>query len=323
MDNNISNSFANYEFIPNLFEQIEKVIIGKRDVIKMLIAALLSGGHVLIEDVPGTGKTTLAMALARATSLSCRRVQFTPDVMASDITGFTMYNKESERFEYREGLVMSNIFIADEINRTSPKTQSALLEAMEEKKVTVDGTAHKLPEPFMVIATENEFGYVGTYPLPEAQLDRFLIKLSVGYPTAEDEAMILYRRKNGDPIETVEPVCSADDIKSCIAAVRETNIDAAIYKYIVDIVAATRTHPFAALGASPRASIALMRAAQSTAFMDGRNYVTPEDVAIMVNYVLPHRIHLTQEAKVKRIGVDYVIDEIMKAVKPPFKGNNQ
>lgn len=323
MDNYISNSFANYEFIPNLFEQIEKVIIGKRDVIKMLIAALLSGGHVLIEDVPGTGKTTLAMALARATSLSCRRVQFTPDVMASDITGFTMYNKESERFEYREGLVMSNIFIADEINRTSPKTQSALLEAMEEKKVTVDGTAHKLPEPFMVIATENEFGYVGTYPLPEAQLDRFLIKLSVGYPTAEDEAMILYRRKNGDPIETVEPVCSADDIKSCIAAVRETHIDAAIYKYIVDIVAATRTHPFAALGASPRASIALMRAAQSTAFMDGRNYVTPEDVAIMVNYVLPHRIHLTQEAKVKRIGVDYVIDEIMKAVKPPFKGNNQ
>ena len=323
MDNNISNSFANYEFIPDLFEQIEKVIIGKRDVIKMLIAALLSGGHVLIEDVPGTGKTTLAMALARATSLSCRRVQFTPDVMASDITGFTMYNKESERFEYREGLVMSNIFIADEINRTSPKTQSALLEAMEEKKVTVDGTAHKLPEPFMVIATENEFGYVGTYPLPEAQLDRFLIKLSVGYPTAEDEAIILYRRKNGDPIETVEPVCSADDIKSCIAAVRETHIDAAIYKYIVDIVAATRTHPFAALGASPRASIALMRAAQSTAFMDGRNYVTPEDVAIMVNYVLPHRIHLTQEAKVKRIGVDYVIDEIMKAVKPPFKGNNQ
>ena len=173
----------------------------------------------------------------------------------------------------------------------------------------------------MVIATENEFGYVGTYPLPEAQLDRFLIKLSVGYPTAEDEAMILYRRKNGDPIETVEPVCSADDISRCISAVRDTHIDAAIYKYIVDIVSATRNHPFVALGASPRASIALMRASQSVAFMDGRNYVTPEDVALMVNYVLPHRIHLTQEAKVKRVSVGLVISEIMKAVRPPFKSN--
>ena len=321
MENNTNNSSKNYELVPKLLSQVEKVIIGKTNVVKMLIAALLSGGHVLIEDVPGTGKTTLAMTLAKATSLSCRRVQFTPDVMASDITGFTMYNKESERFEYRSGLVMSNIFIADEINRTSPKTQSALLEAMEEKKVTVDGVAHVLPDPFMVIATENEFGYVGTYPLPEAQLDRFLIKLSVGYPSAEDEAMILYNRKNGDPISNVEPVCSAEDIKNCIAEVRATHIDAAIYKYIVDIVAATRKHPFSALGASPRASIALMRAAQSIAFMEGRNFVTPEDVAAMVPYVLPHRIHLTQEAKVKRIEVGFVIGEIMKAVRPPFKGN--
>ena len=321
MENNTNNSSKNYELVPKLLSQVEKVIIGKTNVVKMLIAALLSGGHVLIEDVPGTGKTTLAMTLAKATSLSCRRVQFTPDVMASDITGFTMYNKESERFEYRSGLVMSNIFIADEINRTSPKTQSALLEAMEERKVTVDGVAHVLPDPFMVIATENEFGYVGTYPLPEAQLDRFLIKLSVGYPSAEDEAMILYNRKNGDPISNVEPVCSAEDIKNCIAEVSATHIDAAIYKYIVDIVAATRKHPFSALGASPRASIALMRAAQSIAFMEGRNFVTPEDVAAMVPYVLPHRIHLTQEAKVKRIEVGFVISEIMKAVRPPFKGN--
>ena len=311
----------NQQLMQKLSGEISKVIKGKGEAVQLILTALLAQGHVLIEDVPGVGKTTLAMALGKATGLSFRRAQFTPDVMASDITGFTMFNREENRFEYRSGLVMTNILLADEINRTSPKTQSALLEAMEEKRVTVDGVVHQLPEPFIVIATQNSQGYVGTFPLPEAQLDRFLIKLSVGYPTAEDEAMILYRRKNGDPIETVEPVCSADDISRCISAVRDTHIDAAIYKYIVDIVSATRNHPFVALGASPRASIALMRASQSIAFMDGRNYVTPEDVALMVNYVLPHRIHLTQEAKVKRVSVGLVISEIMKAVRPPFKSN--
>ena len=311
----------NQQLMQKLSGEISKVIKGKGEAVQLILTALLAQGHVLIEDVPGVGKTTLAMALGKATGLSFRRAQFTPDVMASDITGFTMFNREENRFEYRSGLVMTNILLADEINRTSPKTQSALLEAMEEKRVTVDGVVHQLPEPFIVIATQNSQGYVGTFPLPEAQLDRFLIKLSVGYPTAEDEAMILYRRKNGDPIETVEPVCSADDITRCISAVRDTHIDAAIYKYIVDIVSATRNHPFVALGASPRASIALMRASQSIAFMDGRNYVTPEDVALMVNYVLPHRIHLTQEAKVKRVSVGLVISEIMKAVRPPFKSN--
>ena len=311
----------NQQLMQKLSGEISKVIKGKGEAVQLILTALLAQGHVLIEDVPGVGKTTLAMALGKATGLSFRRAQFTPDVMASDITGFTMFNREENRFEYRSGLVMTNILLADEINRTSPKTQSALLEAMEEKRVTVDGVVHQLPEPFIVIATQNSQGYVGTFPLPEAQLDRFLIKLSVGYPTAEDEAMILYRRKNGDPIETVEPVCSADDITRCISAVRDTHIDAAIYKYIVDIVSATRNHPFVALGASPRASIALMRASQSIAFMDGRNYVTPEDVALMVNYVLPHRIHLTQEAKVKRVNVGLVISEIMKAVRPPFKSN--
>ena len=311
----------NQQLMQKLSGEISKVIKGKGEAVQLILTALLAQGHVLIEDVPGVGKTTLAMALGKATGLSFRRAQFTPDVMASDITGFTMFNREENRFEYRSSLVMTNILLADEINRTSPKTQSALLEAMEEKRVTVDGVVHQLPEPFIVIATQNSQGYVGTFPLPEAQLDRFLIKLSVGYPTAEDEAMILYRRKNGDPIETVEPVCSSDDISRCISAVRDTHIDAAIYKYIVDIVSATRNHPFVALGASPRASIALMRASQSIAFMDGRNYVTPEDVALMVNYVLPHRIHLTQEAKVKRVSVGLVISEIMKAVRPPFKSN--
>lgn len=309
------------ELMNELVKQIEKVIIGKETAVKMLITSLISGGHVLIEDVPGTGKTTLAMALSKATSLSCRRVQFTPDVMASDITGFTMYNKAAERFEYRQGLIMTNIFIADEINRTSPKTQSSLLEAMEEKKVTVDGVAHTLPEPFMVIATENEFGYVGTFPLPEAQLDRFLLKLSLGYPDLKDEMMILHTRKISDPLDNVKPICSAADILASTNAVKEIHIDPAIYKYIVEIVSTTRNHPFVSLGASPRASLALMRAAQSCAFMDGRDYVTPEDIAQMTTYVLPHRIHLTQEARVKHITVDNVIAEILKAIKPPFTGN--
>ena len=216
---------------------------------------------------------------------------------------------------------MTNIFIADEINRTSPKTQSSLLEAMEEKKVTVDGVAHNLPEPFMVIATENEFGYVGTFPLPEAQLDRFLLKLSLGYPELKDEMMILHTRKITDPLDNVTPVCSAEDIMACIKAVKDIHIDPAIYKYIVEIVSATRSHPFISLGASPRASLALMRAAQSCAFMDGRDYITPEDVAQMTTYVLPHRIHLTQEARVKHITVENVVSEIMKAIKPPFSGN--
>lgn len=309
------------ELMNELVNQVQKVIIGKETAVKMLITSLISGGHVLIEDVPGTGKTTLAMALSKATSLSCRRVQFTPDVMASDITGFTMYNKATEKFEYRKGLIMTNVFIADEINRTSPKTQSSLLEAMEEKKVTVDGVAHTLPEPFMVIATENEFGYVGTFPLPEAQLDRFLLKLSLGYPELKDEMMILHTRKIADPLDSVTPICSAEDIVACINAVKEVHIDPAIYKYIVEIVSATRNHPFISLGASPRASLALMRASQSCAFMDGRDYITPEDIALMTTYVLPHRIHLTQEARVKHITVDSIISEIMKAIKPPFTGN--
>ena len=301
------------ELMNELANQVQKVIIGKETAVKMLITSLISGGHVLIEDVPGTGKTTLAMALSKATSLSCRRVQFTPDVMASDITGFTMYNKATEKFEYRKGLIMTNVFIADEINRTSPKTQSSLLEAMEEKKVTVDGVSHALPEPFMVIATENEFGYVGTFPLPEAQLDRFLLKLSLGYPELKDEMMILHTRKIADPLDSVTPICSAEDIVACINAVKEVHIDPAIYKYIVEIVSATRNHPFISLGASPRASLALMRASQSCAFMDGRDYITPEDIALMTTYVLPHRIHL--------ITVDSIISEIMKAIKPPFTGN--
>ncbi len=299
-------------------DEVEKVIVGKRDAITMLLIALLSEGHVLIEDVPGTGKTTLATALGKATGLMSRRAQFTPDVMASDLTGFNMFNKETNRFEYRQGLVMTNILLADEINRGTPKTQSALLEAMEEHNVTVDGITHKLPDPFMVIATQNELGYVGTFPLPEAQLDRFMMKISVGYPSEEQEINMLASRQYSNPIDKIIPVCTKEELAETIEIVKEVNIEPSVYRYIVEIVAATRNHSAVQLGASPRASLALMRTAQSYAFLNSRAYVIPEDVLRMTPYVLPHRLRLTRDARLQHMDV---LREIVKSVKPPFTKN--
>lgn len=311
-------SISQNKKLQQVADEVEKVIVGKRDVITMLLIALLSEGHVLIEDVPGTGKTTLATALGKATGLMSRRAQFTPDVMASDLTGFNMFNKETNRFEYRQGLVMTNILLADEINRATPKTQSALLEAMEEKNVTVDGVTHKLPDPFMVIATQNELGYVGTFPLPEAQLDRFMMKISVGYPTAEQEINMIASRQTSNPLDLIIPVCTKEEIKEAIEIVREINIEPSVYRYIVEIVSATRNHSSVQLGASPRASLALMRTAQSYAFLNSRAYVIPEDVLRMTPYVLPHRIRLTRDAKLQHMDV---LREIVKSVKPPFSRN--
>lgn len=302
-----------------IIDEVEKVVVGKREVVKMLMIALLSGGHVLIEDVPGVGKTTLATALGKAAGLICRRAQFTPDVTASDITGFTMYNKDSGGFEYRSGLVMCNILLADEINRTTPKTQSALLEAMEEKTVTVDGTSYRLPRPFMVIATQNELGYVGTYPLPEAQLDRFLMKISMGYPSLEQEIEIIASRKQADPLKYVEPLSTKEEITACIAAVKQVEIEKSIYRYIVQLVSGTRGHKHVRLGASPRASLLLMRASQACAFLSGRGYVVPEDVLKMTPYVLEHRIQLTQDAKVRKIDTLSVLREVAKSVQAPYR----
>ncbi|MCR4780925.1 MAG: MoxR family ATPase [Ruminiclostridium sp.] len=304
--------------IQQIADEVEKVIVGKRDVVTMLLIALLSGGHVLVEDVPGTGKTTLATAIGRSAGLVSRRAQFTPDVTASDITGFTMFNRETGNFEYRSGLVMTNILLADEINRATPKTQSALLEAMEEQNVTVDGITHRLPVPFMVIATQNELGYVGTFPLPEAQLDRFMMKISMGYPTVEQEVGIIATRQKNDPLEMLIPACTKEDVLAARDEVRDTNIEPSVYRYIVEIVAGTRNHPAVELGASPRASLALMRAAQSYAFLNGRAYVVPEDVLRMTPYILPHRIRLTQEAKVKHVDTMDMLRDVIKAVKPPF-----
>lgn len=315
-------SISKNKKMQQIADEVEKVIVGKREVVTMLLIALLSGGHVLVEDVPGVGKTTLATALGKATGLVSRRAQFTPDVMASDITGFTMFNKEANRFEYRQGLVMTNILLADEINRAAPKTQSALLEAMEEQTVTVDGVTHKLPQPFMVIATQNELGYVGTFPLPEAQLDRFMMKISMGYPTLEQEISIISSRQTSDPLEQVLPICTKEEIISAMETVREINIEPSVYRYIVELVSASRNHAAVQLGASPRASLALMRAAQSYAFLNNRAYVVPEDALRMTPYILPHRIRLTQDAKMKHIDVMDVLREIVKSVKPPFAGRS-
>lgn len=306
--------------INDIMSEIEKVIIGKNESIKMLLVALLSEGHVLIEDVPGVGKTTLAMALGKSTGLLCKRVQFTPDVMASDITGFTMYNKETDKFQYRPGMVMSNILLADEINRTSPKTQSALLEAMEEHNVTVDGSVHKLPEPFMVIATQNELGYIGTFPLPEAQLDRFIMRIQIGYPSPQEEIDILANRRKRDPMANVHSVCTKESMIECIEKTKHVHIEPSIYKYIVDIVTSTRSNRYITLGGSPRASLALMRASQSYAFINGRNFLCPEDVIKMAPYILCHRLELSQEAKLKHIKVSEVLNIIIQSIKPPFTG---
>ncbi|MCL2036498.1 MAG: MoxR family ATPase [Oscillospiraceae bacterium] len=319
----MTNLQESYKKIRAIADEVEKVVVGKREVVKYLLIALLSGGHVLIEDVPGVGKTTLATALGRSMGLICKRAQFTPDVMASDITGFTMFNKEKNVFEYRQGLVMCNIFLADEINRTSPKTQSALLEAMEEQTVTVDSQSYVLPKPFMVIATQNELGFVGTYPLPEAQLDRFLMKISMGYPTLEQEVSIISERKLSNPLSAIRPICTKEELIEIINSVRQVNLENSIAEYIVRLVASTREHRCVTLGASPRASLMLMRASQSCAFVSGRAYVIPEDVLNMLPHVLAHRLILTQEAKIRKVSELSVLKEIAGGITPPFTRTSQ
>ena len=315
----MSERFQNQYLLADLAKEISKVIKGKDDALLIILTGLLAQGHVLIEDVPGVGKTTLAMALGKASGLSFRRAQFTPDVMASDITGFTMFNKEENRFEYRSGLVMTNILLADEINRTSPKTQSALLEAMEEKRVTVDGTVHELPYPFMVIATQNSQGYVGTFPLPEAQLDRFMMKISMGYPTIEEEKQIMLDRLSGNPVNEIENVMSIDQAADCIEDIGEINFAESLCRYVAELTAATRNHPAVALGASPRASVAIMQASRAFAYLRGRDYVIPEDIVRLLIPVFEHRIVLRQETRVNRRSVRSVLEDVVSSVTPPVR----
>ena len=304
--------------ILKIVNNIQNVIVGKQQTIEYVVISLLCGGHVLIEDVPGVGKTSLVTALSRSIDCSFGRIQFTPDVLPSDITGFSMFNVKTNEFEYRPGVVMSQIILADEINRTSPKTQSSLLEAMEERQVTVDGITYELPEPFMVLATQNPIEYLGTFPLPEAQLDRFFMKVHIGYPKTEEEMAILARFHQDDPLKQLRAVTEPNEIRHAGEIIRETYMDPVVSRYLVDLIHKTRIHSDIALGVSPRGSIALYRAAQAWACYTGRNYCSPDDVKKMAVPVLSHRIKLSQDAKLRNIKADECIQEIVDSVAVPI-----
>jgi len=303
--------------IMQVVENVERVIIGKRKTIQLSLVALLCGGHVLLEDVPGVGKTMLVKAIAKSLDLDFRRIQFTPDLLPSDVTGVSVYNQKTMEFEFRPGPIMAHVVLADEINRTSPKTQAALLEALEEGSITVDGTTIPIEPPFFVMATQNPIEYEGTYPLPEAQLDRFLLQLHLGYPDPSQEAEMLERIKDQHPIETIETVMSRETLLSLQKAVRQVYVDPDIIRYIVDIVAATRSAPGVYLGASPRGSIALFRTAQALAFIRGRSYVIPDDVKELVPFTLKHRMMLTSEARLSGLTVDRVLRDILHRIPVP------
>lgn len=302
-----------------LKQNIARAVVGKDDVVELMLIALLCEGHVLIEDVPGVGKTTLASALARSLSCSFRRIQFTPDITPSDITGFTMPNLSGE-MQYRPGAIMSQIVLADEINRTSPKTQSALLEVMEERQVTVDGVTYPLARPFMVLATQNPVDFVGTYPLPEAQMDRFFMRISIGYPSVADEMEILERYcGETSPMQTVGVICSSEDVLAMQQEVKTVYCAKEVRAYIAAICAATRDTAYLNLGASTRAAIALLHASQANALLCGRDYIIPEDVQHMVPSVLCHRLVLSSEARMRGYSTPQVLGELLSSVRIPVK----
>lgn len=305
--------------IERIRENIESFFVGKEEVIENLLICLLAGGHVLFEDVPGVGKTTLARTLSNTIDATFGRIQFTPDTLPSDVTGVSVYNSGNGKFEYREGAVMKQIVLADEINRTSPKTQAALLEAMWEGQVTVDGEKHLLPEEFMVIATQNPVEFIGTYPLPEAQLDRFMMRLSIGYPDPASEVKMARNMLEGKTLESVKSVCDVEDILSLKKEVREVKVSDKVLEYIDEIVNLTRKAPEFVLGASPRAMLSLVMASKAKAFLAGRNYVKPDDVkAVSVN-VLHHRMTLSSEAKIRKESVDRVLTALILKAKVPME----
>jgi len=304
-------------FAERIIENVEKVIVGKRGSVELAVIGLLCQGHLLIEDVPGVGKTMLARSLAKSIGCSFSRIQFTPDMLPSDVTGVSIFNQANQAFEYRPGPIIAQIVLADEINRATPKTQSALLEAMQEQQVTVDGVTHVLPNPFMVFATQNPIEYEGTFRLPEAQLDRFLLRIQLGYPAIENEIIVLDRQQFGHPLVELETVISVDDVISAQQAIQSVHISPGIKRYLVEITRRTREHPEVYLGASPRGSLALYRASQAQAAVRGRDYVLPDDIKALAVPALAHRIILGPGARLKNLSTDNVVQAVLSDILVP------
>lgn len=305
------------EKIKQMYEAMNQVFVGKEDVVEKVLICLLAGGHVLLEDVPGVGKTTLASTLAKSMSCTFGRIQFTPDTLPSDVTGMSVYNMKTGEFEHKDGVIMNHIVLADEINRTLPKTQASLLEAMAEGQVTVDGTCYSLPQPFLVIATQNPVEYLGTYPLPEAQMDRFMMRLSIGYPEKEQEIRMAKQFLEGLTPKSMQSVCNVDDVLEIRKQVEQVEVSDIVLTYIQDMVELTRKEESFVLGASPRALLALLRASQARAYMQGRDYVKPDDVRQIAQAVLLHRIVLTSEARIRQENAAAILDRIILRAKIP------
>jgi MoxR-like ATPase len=307
----------NQNKIADMIHNMEQIIVGKREVIEQSLITLLAGGHLLLEDVPGVGKTTLAKTLAQTINCGFTRIQFTPDTLPSDVTGLSIYNMQTNQFEFSKGAIMNNIILADEINRTSPKTQASLLEAMEEKQVTVDGISYQLDRPFMVIATQNPVDYLGTYNLPEAQLDRFMMKISIGYPQAGDEKIMADRFLSHQLTQKLEPVVDGETIISMQKEVEEIKVNQDLVTFITKIVQETRKDANIALGASPRATLALLRASQARAYLNGRNYCIPDDILKLIPSVISHRLILSPEAKLSQMKMEKILKNIVSKVPVP------
>lgn len=312
----IERSKAN-ELIDKVIAEVKTVIIGKDEIIRRVLMAILAQGNILLDDVPGVGKTTMALSFARTFGLTTKRVQFTPDTMPSDIVGFSVYDKESGNLVYKEGAIMTNLLLADEINRTSSKTQSALLEAMEEKRVTVDGKTYALPDPFIVLATQNPVGSAGTTMLPESQLDRFMIRLSMGYPDISSQINILKERHSANPLDQVNAVASIEDLQAMIAWTTKVHMEDGIYEYVAKLIERTRNHEMITLGISPRGALALCRMAKARAFVLGREYVVPEDIQEVFPYVCGHRLVLNSRARLNEMRAEEILASILKEVEMP------